>query len=360
MGGADDPVDTIDDDDFVTTAPRRRWWRKKRLLIPLTLLAALIMVFWALQTPDTDRDAMIAKYGQPGGETLFARGPAGQSIHYRDQGRGDGPVMVLLHGSNASLHTWEPLVARLGGTYRIITMDLPGHGLTGAVPDGNYGVAGMMAAVDVVAATLELDRFILGGNSMGGRVAWEYALAQPDRVAALVLLGPSGPADPAMERAYAASQSNIGFRILGSPVGRWLGQRITPRWLIARSLEQSVADPAQIDAAKVDLYWELLRYPGNRAATVQRFSTPREPMRPERLPGITAPTFILFGAEDQLIPPVVGRVMARAIAGAENMVLARVGHLPMEEAPDATAAAITDFLDRRLADPAAISSAAGP
>src|SRR3546814_1540842 len=102
---------------------------------------------------------MIAKYG--GAQAAFAAGPAGQHIHYRDQGRRDGPAMVLLHGSNSSLQTWEPLVKWLGGSYRIVTLDLPGHGLTGATPDKDYGADGMIAAVDVVAARLDLDHFIL-------------------------------------------------------------------------------------------------------------------------------------------------------------------------------------------------------
>src|SRR3546814_2104462 len=94
---------------------------------------------------------------------------------------------TTLFRSNASLHTWEPLVTRLGADYRIVTLDLPGHGLTGATPDTDYSAEGMMHAVDVVAAKLGLDHFALGGNSMGGWVAWRYALAQPARGDALLL-----------------------------------------------------------------------------------------------------------------------------------------------------------------------------
>src|SRR3546814_620324 len=166
----------IDDDDYEAPPPRRPLLRRKRVLIPLGVLLAIFAAFLLLRTPDTDRDAMIAKYG--GAQAAFAAGPAGQRIHYRDQGRRDGPAMILLHGSNASLQTWEPLVKRLGGAYRIVTLDLPGHGLTGATPDRDYDAGGMIAAVDVVAAKLGLDHFILGGNSMGGWVAWRYALAQ--------------------------------------------------------------------------------------------------------------------------------------------------------------------------------------
>lgn len=341
---ADDDALQIDNNDFVTTPPPRPWWRKKRLLWPMVLLLLLALGFLALRTPDTDRDAMIAKYGAPGGATLFARGPAGQAIHYRDQGCRTCPAMVLLHGANASLHTWEPLVARLGADYRVITLDLPGHGLTGATPDGDYGPDGMMAAVDVVAAQLRLDRFILGGNSMGGGISWRYALAHPDRVEALLLLNAAGMPPRAGEQGPA---SNIGFRIMRYGVGRWLAGQITPRSLIKSSLEQSVSNQAVVTEAAVDRYWELLRFPGNRQATAKRATLPRDMAAADRIGAITAPTLVLFGAEDRIINPSAAQTFGERIKGAQVVLLPGIGHLPMEEDPDATAAAIRTFLAER-------------
>src|SRR3546814_6673712 len=131
----------IGDEEFEAPPPRRPLLRRKRGRIPLGALLAVLVGFLLLRTPDTARAAMIAKYG--GAHAAFAAGPAGQRIHYRDQGARDGPVMLLLHGSNSSLQTWEPLAERLGGDYRIVTLDLPGHGLTGATPDRDYGASGM-------------------------------------------------------------------------------------------------------------------------------------------------------------------------------------------------------------------------
>jgi pimeloyl-ACP methyl ester carboxylesterase len=345
MSGDDDQAIQIDDNDFVTTPPRRRWWRKKRLLWPLFALGALVAVFLILRTPDTDRDAMMAKYGNPGGMTTFARGPAGQSIHYRDQGCRTCPAMILLHGANASLHTWEPLVALLGRDYRIVTLDLPGHGLTGATPDGDYSPTGMMAAVDVVAAELALDKFILGGNSMGGGISWQYAVAQPARVEALLLLNAGGMPPRAGEKAPA---SNIGFRIMRYSAGRWLAGQITPRSLVASSLKQSVSNQAIVTEAAVDRYWELLRYPGNRQATAKRATLPRDMKIAERVGEITAPTLVLFGAEDRIINPSAAQTFGERIKGSKVVLLPGIGHLPMEEAPEQTAAAITEFLGQAL------------
>jgi len=338
-----------DDMDFdPPPPPRRPFFRRKRVLIPLALLVTIVVGFLLLLTPDTDRDAMIAKYSGPAG--AFVAGPAGQRIHYRDQGKRGDRAIILIHGANASLHTWEPLVKRLGETYRVVTLDLPGHGLTGAIPDTDYSAQGMMDAVDVVAAKLGLDHFILGGNSMGGWVAWRYALAQPARVDALLLIDAAGmPLRPGEKR----PESNVGFRVLEYPFGRWLATRVTPRMLVEQSLRGSVEKQEIVDDAMIDRYWELLRFPGNRAATVLRARMDREPAMAARVGEIKAPTLILFGDKDRLINPSAAKTFNERIAGSKVVILPGIGHLPMEEAPDATANAIADFLTRRLVAPSA-------
>ncbi len=333
----------IDDDEFEPLPPRRPMLRRKRVLIPIGILVAIVVAFLLLRTSDTDRDEMIAKYSGPAG--AFVAGPAGQRIHYRDQGQRSGPAIILVHGANASLHTWEPLVERLGPDYRVVTLDLPGHGLTGATPDTDYSAEGMMAAVDVVAAKLGLDHFILGGNSMGGWVAWRYALSRPDRVDALLLLDASGMP---LRKGEKAPPSNVGFRVLEYPFGRWLATQITPRMLVEESLRGSVEKQEIVDDAMIDRYWELLRFPGNREATVMRSRMNREPAMAAEVGKIKAPTLILFGDKDRLINPSAAQTFHERIAGSEVVIEKGIGHLPMEEAPDATANAIADFLKRRL------------
>jgi pimeloyl-ACP methyl ester carboxylesterase len=81
-----------------------------------------------------------------------------------------GSVIVLIHDSSASLHAWEPWIEEIGGDYRVVTLDLPGHGLTGGVPDNVYSSAAQLNTVAAVVAHLGIDQFVLGGNSMGGGV----------------------------------------------------------------------------------------------------------------------------------------------------------------------------------------------
>lgn len=323
----------------------------KRFIVALgALAAALAAVFLLLRTPDTDRAAMIAKYGRA--PSQFTEEPDGLRVHWRDEGCRDCPAIVLLHGSSASLHTFEPLVKRLGAEFRVITLDLPGHGLTGPSPRDDYTVAGMFEAVDSVIRAAGLERFTLGGNSMGGFITWRYALDHPDRIDALILLDAAGMPPRAGE---ARPPSNIGFRILRNPVGRALAEQITPRFLVRRSLEQTVARKELVTEAMVDRYWELLRFPGNRRATVLRATT-RDPARADEVGKISSPVLILWGKQDRLIPVSSATTFKERLPQAETIILENVGHIPMEEAPDATAAAIRKFMAAKVIAPPAVTA----
>ena len=317
----------------------RTWVLRIVAILALLLVAAFIL----LRTPDTDRAAMIAKYSNA--ESRFVTMADSATIHVRDTGGTIGqPAIVLIHGSNSSLHTWEPLVARLRNSYRIIAMDMPGHGLTGATPTHRYDMAEMIGTVDAVTRELGVGQFVLGGNSMGGGISWRYALEHPDRVQALVLLDASGMPLRAGET---RATSNIGFRNMRSSAGRWLASQITPRSLVAQSLSGSVSNQSIINEAMIDRYWELLRFPGNREATGLRFSRRIvDDAAAERARAIAVPTLILFGKEDALINASAAQTFHERIVGSEVVLLDGIGHLPMEEAPDATATAIRDFLGR--------------
>ncbi|MBT8471211.1 MAG: alpha/beta hydrolase, partial [Marinicaulis sp.] len=159
----------------------------KKILLVLLAFIVIAAALFLLRTPDTDPEEMRAKYTNNASQ--FAASDDGKLVvHYRDQGVRSGIPIILLHGTASSLHTWEPLVALLGDEYRIISLTLPGHGLTGPHPDDDYTFEGMAQAVDLVVEKLRLPNFVLGGNSMGGWVTWRYALKYPERVDALVLL----------------------------------------------------------------------------------------------------------------------------------------------------------------------------
>ncbi|MFC3713358.1 alpha/beta fold hydrolase [Sphingoaurantiacus capsulatus] len=314
-------------------ARRRRWPWVVGAIVALLAVALL----W-LRTPDLPVDELRAKYANA--ESEFVEVMPGLTVHVRDEGPVLGSVVMLLHGSNASLHTWEPWVQQLKATHRVISFDHPGHGLTGPHPRDCYTAACFTEVVEAVAKNRKLDRFVIAGNSMGGWIAWNYALKHPERVAGLVLVDASGaPLPPEAE-----PSQPIGFRLARTPGVNQLMRQITPRSMVEKSLRQSVSVQDSVTPTVVDRYWELLRYPGNRRATGIRFGTPRETATPDVLGKIGAPTLVMWGREDRLVPAQAATVFDEYIPNSRAVIYEDIGHIPMEEAPFRSVGDLQAFL----------------
>jgi pimeloyl-ACP methyl ester carboxylesterase len=317
---------------------------KWTLRIVGTLIAVLVVLFLVFRTPDTDPEEMRAKYG--GEPSQFVDIGDGVTVHLRDEGPREAPAIVLLHGSNADLHTWEPWVEGLTQDYRVIRFDQVGHGLTGPDPVGDYSRANYAADIAGVMDALGIEAAVIGGNSMGGKHALAFAADYPGRTLGLILVDASGAPMPKEETEKEDDGGgNIGFAIAQTPGINRIVEQITPRSLIRQSLEESVSNQAVVTEEAVDRYWELLRYPGNRAATMARFSSPYDPLSEAEIAGIAAPTLILWGDEDRLIPLSAGRWLDRVMPDSELVVYEGIGHLPHEEAPGATLEAVRKWLD---------------
>ncbi len=305
--------------------------------ILLGISALLVIAFIIFRTPDTDPAEMRAKYG--GEPSQFIPLEDGPTVHLRDEGPSGAQVIVLLHGSNADLHAWQPWAEQLRSEYRIIRFDQIGHGLTGPALDGDYSTAAFVKTVDQVADALGLDKFVLGGNSMGGGIALAYAMAHPGRLDGLILVDASG-APIKRER----GGGNIGFTIARMPVLNKLMTQITPRSIIEQSLSQSVSNQAVVTPQAVNRYWELLRYPGNRAATLARFGQPGNSFSASEVRRVKVPTLIIWGEEDSLIPFASAAWFAANLSNSISISYPGIGHLPMEEAPEESAAAVRGWL----------------
>ena len=313
----------------------------KRLIkwLVIVLVIAVAAVFIWGYAPDTDAAAMETKYSSSA--SRFAELEPGLRVHYRDVGNRDGRVLVLIHGSNASLHTWEPWVQILGKEYRIISMDLPGHGLTGQNPSGTYDSATYVGVVDRLLTRLNVKKAIIGGNSMGGGVTWMYTLTHPEKVEAMLLVDASG------QPSAKSGNIPIGFRLMRMPVIKEAARFIAPRSIFEASVKTSMSVQSKIDAKLIDRYWELNRYPGNREATMKRFANVQN-MRAgntEKLATIKVPAMIMWGEEDNLIPVSAARWFADALPQAKLIIYPGVGHIPMEEIPEKSAADVKAWLD---------------
>lgn len=312
-------------------------------VIVLALIAATAGYFY-LRRPDIPYETLEAKYG--GAASQYADLGDGLRVHYRDQGNAAGPALVLVHGFGASLHTWEPWVERLGFNYRIITLDLPGHGLTRAPAGYQASTQRFVEIVDTVTAQLGVTRFTLAGNSMGGGVAWNYALTHPEKLDGLVLVDAAGFPVSGDQR---TGPPPLIFALINNPIIGPLMRDLDNRPLIANGLRSAFVNQSLVDDAMIDRYAEMARAPGHRAILL---SNGRDGADPARLADIRTPTLVMHGDTDNLIPVAAGRGFAAAIPGAELVIFPNVGHVPMEEVPDESAAALAAFLERIHAAPA--------
>lgn len=312
----------------------------RRLLIGLGVVVALLAVaFFALRNPSLPRADLVAKYASDASQFVEIQG--GATAHVRDEGNRNGFPLVLIHGSNASLHTWEPWVEELGDTYRVISLDLPAHGLTGAVPDtpyDAYDVDAMVAFVDAVINKVGVSKFALAGNSMGGRVSWQYALVHPENISHLILLDASGIPEPE------GTETPYVFRLLRMPLVGSLLTQITPRTLFEDGLKAAFTDKSMVTDEMVDLYRELSLMEGTREANLIRYQTYGDDDRYQRLGEIDIPTLILWGEDDALVPVSSAYEFDKRLPNSELIVYKGVGHIPMEEIAAQSAADVRAFI----------------
>jgi pimeloyl-ACP methyl ester carboxylesterase len=318
----------------------------KRLLVgTLTLIVlALAVIFISVVQFDVPREQLVGRYA--GGASQFVTLPSGASAHIRDEGLATGPVLVLVHGSNASLHTWEPWVAALDSSYRLISMDLPGHGLTGRVPGDDYSRAGMAAFVVEVMDMLRVERFAVAGNSMGGGVAAQLALTHPERVSALILVDSAG-----IPVARDEDDVPLAFRIARTPVLSKIMAYVLPRSLVEEGVRKVFVDQSKVTDEMVSRYFDLSLHEGNREATRIRFSgyaAQDEEAFAARLGEIAMPTLIMWGDKDGLIPVSAAHEFKTRIPHADLVIYENVGHVPMEEVAEESAADVRQFLEGAL------------
>lgn len=311
----------------------------KKIILAITAIAVVLGgAFFFLSQPDIPRRVLEAKYLAAPSAFLILND--GTRAHYRERGPRDAAALVLLHGSNSSLLDWEQWSNALSDTYRVISVDLPGHGLTGAVPSGDYSEHGMAVFVRTFADKLGLGRFALAGNSMGGGVAARFAEMYPDRVSYLILV------DAVDMQTEFGDRLPLAFRLARTPVVNRLLLHVTPRSMVVEGLNDAIVRKAILTDAMIDQYWDFARMAGTREATVARFGVPPDTYVRDHTGTIKAPTLILWGEEDHLIPVAAAHAWAKAILGSKLVVYPATGHLPMEEVAGESAGDVRAFLGK--------------
>ncbi len=303
------------------------------LLISIAVLTTVgIVAVWA---PDRPMETLTARWAPPPSQFLAIDG---MSVHLRDEGpRDDQEPIILLHGTGASLHTWDAWTEVLKAHHRVIRVDLPGFGLTGPTKDGNYQMPAYTRFMNALMDRLQIKRAILAGNSFGGDVSWQTAVAYPDRVSRLILVDSSG-------YATTAASVPIAFKLAQMPVLSRLLSNILPRSVIESSVRNVYADPTKVTPDLVDRYYELALRAGNRRAIAERFTQNKPGQNESTVKQVKVPTLIIWGGLDRLITPDNAEKFHRDIAGSQLIVFEKLGHVGHEEDPAATVAAVQTFL----------------
>ena len=324
----------------------QRWWCA--LVVVLSLFAGALALSWEADRP---LEVLKARWASADSGSKFVD-VRGMAVHVRDEGpRNDLAPVVLLHGTGASLHTWDGWAAELSKTRRVIRMDLPGFGLTGPYAGAwlqeDGGRYSLVNYAKFVTATLDAlgvaQPVVLAGNSLGGQIAWETAdylrASAPARISKLILVDSAGYDFKAIDMPMAFEAAQVA---LLSPIT----ENTLPRWLIARDVRSVYGQPDLVTKELVERYFELALREGNRRALGLRMREPRA-IAPERIAQITQPTLIIWGGQDRLIPPSNAALFARDIKGAQLVMFDKLGHVPHEEDVAQTVAAVQAFLAQK-------------
>jgi pimeloyl-ACP methyl ester carboxylesterase len=290
--------------------------------------------FASLSTSDLSKETLESRYTNEASRFVQIDG---NRVHYRDEG--SGPAIVLLHGTASSLHTWDTWAEQLQGSFRIVRMDLPGFGLTGPDRLDRYEVSDDVRFLSDFLNTLNIEEAHLVGSSLGGRIAWQYALEHPSQVKTLTLLNALG---------YQQESWPPAIELAQWPVIDQIMEHVSPRFMYEIGLKEVYFDASIVTDEVVDRYYELSRYPGNLSAFTRRVKA-RLDQDEKHIANLTLPTLILWGKEDIYFPVESGLKFSKDISKSELKIYAGIGHLPMEEAPNKSANDVSLFISQHEA-----------
>ena len=304
-------------------------FKHKLVKFILFTFVGVLLLGKLLVSPDKTLEELAPKYAAAPSQFMEING---MKVHYRDEGA--GTPIVLIHGTGASLHTWEDWTTDLVKNYRVIRLDLPAYGLTGQDPQKRYSSKDYVDLLHAFLGELKVDKFHLAGNSLGGLVSWLYASYHPEKVEQLVLLDPSG---------FPFKNTPMVIKMAKTPILNNFIRYITPRSFIEKNIKEVYFDETLIKESTIDRYHDLSQYKGNRQAFIDRSFVEREDYT-ERLGLIQAPTLILWGENDAWIPVSDAPRFKAAIKDAQMVIMPKTGHVPMEERPKESLAIVLDFL----------------
>jgi pimeloyl-ACP methyl ester carboxylesterase len=313
-----------------------KWLRRFSISRLIRWAIFLVVIFWLVKNAHNSISVQVLaeKYTFPESKYLYVDG---MEVHCRVTGQGE-PVL-LLHNAQSSLHTWADWTDSLSRKYQVISVDLPGFGLTGPHPRGSYSAFAYASFLDSLVEKLSLKKFHLAGNGLGAQIAWFYAADHPERLNKLILLDAPG---------FEPKRAHWILWLARAPVVNRVMLKITPRFFIETFLKDIYADDARVSDSLVQRHFELALRPGNREAFVARASVSENRPPVDIIGKINTPTLILWGAEDTRLSPEFAYEFHRKIRGSYLRIYQNTGHWPQEENAAQTVRDVLLFLEGKF------------
>jgi pimeloyl-ACP methyl ester carboxylesterase len=286
---------------------------------------------WHEDLPSAD---YIERYAFPDSKFMQVDGMV---IHYRMSGKGD-PIL-LLHDAQSSLYTWARWTKILIEKQQVVSVDLPGFGLSSPHPQGSYSAFMYASFLDSFLQKLNLKKVSIAGCGLGAQIAWQFAAESPQRVEKLILLDAPG---------FEAKSNSLIDWLASTPVINRSLWKLTPKAFVRLALIDVWADDALVTDSLVQRHFDFSLLPGHRKAFTDRASVRDNRPPIDLIERISAPTFILWGAEDTWISPEHAYDFHKRIRGSVLKIYRNTGHWPQEENPEQTGQDVQAFLEGRF------------
>ena len=313
----------------------KKIFNTKRFLFGISIL--LLVLIYNTTYADISLEDLKKEYANEESEFITIDG---MQVHYRDEGIGF-PI-VLLHGTAASLHTWDAWTEQLIKNYRVIRLDLPAFGLTGPNKNADYSIESYTRFLAQFLEKIKVDKFYLAGNSLGGNIAWNYAAEHPDKVAKLILIDASGLPTNKPQPAI--------FKMAKTPILNSLFLYLTPQFIIRKNIEQVYGNKLKVTDSLITRYHKMSLRTGNRKAFIDRAKIDfnlNKKSNLAKLKSVKSPTLLIWGAKDTWIPLENGKRMDSLLPNSKLVILKNSGHVPMEENPEESLVFLNIFLNNR-------------
>ncbi len=253
---------------------------------------------------------------------------------------GAGEVVVLIHGFGAEKDNWDRFAKYLQPGCQVFIPDLPGFGESSKLPEARYDIASQVKRLNRIAEALNLRKFHLAGNSMGGMIACEYAAQYPEKVLSLGLFAPGGIFPPHKNELMKLLEKGENPLVVKTPedFDRIMSLLFVSPPPFPAPVKKFLADRAMANAAFNEKVFKDMS---------ADFRTPDSPLAPF-LPKVAAPTLIVWGDKDKILDVSSVSVLEKGLKNRQTIIMKDTGHVPMVEKPQESAAAYRSFIEKAV------------